>query len=113
MNVTGPAVVSREVSSVRFSVYSDDEIRKLSVKQITNPILFDNLNHPDRGGLYDPALGPLDRNAAYADPFRPVPQCLLTNVLAVVRRALFRTRRAPATPATLSLRSPCTTRTCL
>lgn len=66
MNVTGPAVVSREVASVQFSVYSDDEVRRLSVKQITNPVLFDNLNHPTRNGLYDAALGPLDRNAAYA-----------------------------------------------
>ncbi|RKO90746.1 hypothetical protein BDK51DRAFT_13633, partial [Blyttiomyces helicus] len=47
-----------EVTSVSFSFMNSDEIRKLSVKQINNPQLFDNLDHPTVGGLYDPALGP-------------------------------------------------------
>jgi DNA-directed RNA polymerase I subunit RPA1 len=29
----------------------------MSVKEISNPKAFDKLNHPIRGGLYDPALG--------------------------------------------------------
>lgn len=29
----------------------------MSVKEISNPTAFDKLNHPIRGGLYDPALG--------------------------------------------------------
>ncbi|KAJ3188681.1 hypothetical protein HDU85_004395 [Gaertneriomyces sp. JEL0708] len=53
--------VSREITSVAFSFFNSEEIRKLSVKQITNPQLFDNLDHPNKGGLYDPALGPLDK----------------------------------------------------
>ena len=76
MNVTGPAVISREVTSVHFSIYEDEEIKRLSVKAITNPVLFDNLNHPTRGGLYDPALGPLDRNAAYVAPLFVFINCI-------------------------------------
>lgn len=59
MNISNP--VSKEVTSVAFSFYKSDEIRKMSVKQITNPILFDTMGHPTKGGLYDPALGPLDK----------------------------------------------------
>ena len=33
---------------------------------ITLPDLFDTLGHPLRGGLYDPALGPIDKNARCA-----------------------------------------------
>ncbi|ORY31547.1 beta and beta-prime subunits of DNA dependent RNA-polymerase [Rhizoclosmatium globosum] len=51
-------ITNRQVTGVSFSFYSPDEIRKLSVKQITNPILLDALNHPTKGGLYDSALGP-------------------------------------------------------
>lgn len=36
------------------------QIRKLSVKKIVSPIIFDNSKAPVEGGLYDPALGPLD-----------------------------------------------------
>jgi hypothetical protein len=32
------------------------------VKQIVNPVLLDDLNRPNIGGLYDPALGPSDRS---------------------------------------------------
>lgn len=60
MNISLP--ISSEISSVSFSFYAPQELLKLSVLTITNPILFDNLDHPSIGGLYDPALGPTDRN---------------------------------------------------
>lgn len=50
------------VSSISFSFLSTQEIRRISVKQITNPILLDDLNRPNPGALYDPALGPSDRS---------------------------------------------------
>ncbi|KAJ3076907.1 hypothetical protein HDU98_011003 [Podochytrium sp. JEL0797] len=50
--------VNRQVTGVSFSFYTPEEIRKLSVKQITNPVLLDAMNHPSAGGLYDAALGP-------------------------------------------------------
>ncbi|KAL2914542.1 hypothetical protein HK105_205893 [Polyrhizophydium stewartii] len=61
MNIANP--VSAEVRAVHFSFYKTADIRKLSVKQITNPLIFDNLDHPTVGGLYDPALGPANKDS--------------------------------------------------
>lgn len=47
-------------SSLSFSFLTTEDIKRISVKQIVNPILLDNLNRPTVGGLYDPALGPMD-----------------------------------------------------
>ena len=47
-------------SSLSFSFLTTGDIKRISVKQIVNPILLDNLNRPTVGGLYDPALGPMD-----------------------------------------------------
>jgi DNA-directed RNA polymerase beta' subunit len=55
--------VSAEVVGVSFGVYTEEEIRKLSVKEITNPTTFTVLGQPVSGGLYDATLGPLDRQA--------------------------------------------------
>ena len=56
------------------------QIRELSIKQITSPIVYDNLKNPVAGGLYDPAMGPLEQSGRYAArPFElPARQ---TNVL--------------------------------
>ncbi|MBS1890042.1 MAG: hypothetical protein JST59_02015 [Actinobacteria bacterium] len=53
------------VHSVEFGFYEPSEIRKTSVKELTNAIAFDNNKMPQVGGLYDPALGvsPNDRSA--------------------------------------------------
>ncbi|KAL4076163.1 hypothetical protein J3A83DRAFT_4357265 [Scleroderma citrinum] len=50
------------LASVSFSFLSSEDIRRISVKQIVNPVLLDDLNRPNVGGLYDPALGPSDRH---------------------------------------------------
>lgn len=60
MDISKP--VGSEITSVDFGVMSADEIRKLSAKQITNPIVFDNLGHTVNNGLYDLALGAFLRN---------------------------------------------------
>jgi DNA-directed RNA polymerase I subunit RPA1 len=51
--------------STSFSFYTNDEISKLSVKQILNPNAFDHLGNPTSGGIYDKALGvsPFDHRA--------------------------------------------------
>ncbi|KAK0461936.1 uncharacterized protein EV420DRAFT_137191 [Desarmillaria tabescens] len=49
------------VTGISFSFLSAEDVRRISVKQIVNPILLDDLNRPNSGGLYDPALGPSDR----------------------------------------------------
>jgi DNA-directed RNA polymerase I subunit RPA1 len=50
------------LSGVRFSLYSEEEIRKLSVKCVTNAQTFDQFSNPTYGGLYDPAFGPTERD---------------------------------------------------
>lgn len=54
---------SEIVEGVRFSFMTDEEVRKLSVLKITNPILLDSVGRPMPGGLYDPLLGPMDMQA--------------------------------------------------
>ncbi len=53
------------VEAVGFNFYTNEEVHAISVKQITSPILFDNLRNPVSGGLYDPALGPIDQKGGY------------------------------------------------
>jgi DNA-directed RNA polymerase I subunit RPA1 len=49
--------IQNYIDSVRFDLYNSDFIRKISVKSITEPLAYDNLNRPVRGGLHDPAMG--------------------------------------------------------
>ena len=55
-----PEIINKQVVGVGFGFLHDEEIKKLSVKQITNPYSFDNLRQPVRGGFYDRAMGPID-----------------------------------------------------
>ena len=54
------AVVTRDAESLRFSIYTDDEVRKISVAPIHSSEQRDALQRPLPGGLYDPAMGPTD-----------------------------------------------------
>ncbi|KZT13040.1 beta and beta-prime subunits of DNA dependent RNA-polymerase [Laetiporus sulphureus 93-53] len=49
------------VSSISFSFLTTEDVRRISVKQLVNPVLLDDLNRPTIGGLYDPALGPSNK----------------------------------------------------
>ena len=53
---------SSRLSSVSFLTYTGDEIERISCKRITNPVTLDSLYHPNLGGLYDPALGPSNKD---------------------------------------------------
>ncbi|CAK9825352.1 DNA-directed RNA polymerase I subunit RPA1 [Anthophora retusa] len=46
-----------------FSMFTANDIRNLSVTKIRTPLSFNILGHPLKGGLYDPALGPLIENS--------------------------------------------------
>uniref|UniRef100_A0A8C2EIU7 DNA-directed RNA polymerase subunit n=1 Tax=Cyprinus carpio TaxID=7962 RepID=A0A8C2EIU7_CYPCA len=50
----------RRLEGMSFGLFSADEIRKLSVKSITNSQLLDNVGNAAANGLYDLALGPAD-----------------------------------------------------
>ena len=56
---------THQLSSLTFDLYTPDEIRKISVKQITEAIAFDNIGRAIVGGLYDPAMGvsPYDKTS--------------------------------------------------
>ncbi|OMJ28106.1 DNA-directed RNA polymerase I subunit rpa1 [Smittium culicis] len=53
--------INSEIKSLKLNFYRPDEIRKISVKHIINPEMFDILGNPVLGGLYDPILGPFDK----------------------------------------------------
>ena len=53
---------SGHLTGVTFSLYTEEDIRKLSVKCISNPETFDTFLNPTHGGVYDPALGPTDQD---------------------------------------------------
>lgn len=59
MEVTSP--VHHHVERVSFHLLTPEQIRKLSVKSITSAEIFDQLNHPLAGGLYDVSMGPIDK----------------------------------------------------
>ncbi|KXS18698.1 beta and beta-prime subunits of DNA dependent RNA-polymerase [Gonapodya prolifera JEL478] len=59
MNPSNPFLA--EITTVSFSFYTADQIREISVKKITAANAFDQLGHPQDGGLYDLALGPFDK----------------------------------------------------
>lgn len=61
MDISSP--VHRSVKKVSFSFLTAEQVRRQSIKAITNPATFDALNHPIDGGLYDPTLGPVERGS--------------------------------------------------
>jgi DNA-directed RNA polymerase II subunit RPB1 len=52
---------SEKVEGIKFSVLSPDEIRRMSVVSITSTDLYEN-NLPKFFGLFDPKMGPYDKN---------------------------------------------------
>lgn len=65
MSFINSAVATHSVVGTSFGFYSADEIRRLSVKQIVVSTALNRLEAPVLGGLYDPAMGPIDRDAMY------------------------------------------------
>nr|XP_039269358.1 DNA-directed RNA polymerase I subunit RPA1-like [Styela clava] len=54
-------IPSKVLDGMKFTCYSSDEIRALSVKEVTNPQSLNFLLHPTENGLYDPVFGPPTR----------------------------------------------------
>nr|CAD7431182.1 unnamed protein product [Timema monikensis] len=61
------AMKHTDPKSVTFSLFTAEEIRKLSVVKVCTPLAFNLVGHPLPGGLYDPALGPFSE---HGDPCR-------------------------------------------
>ncbi|PYH99720.1 beta and beta-prime subunits of DNA dependent RNA-polymerase [Aspergillus ellipticus CBS 707.79] len=49
--------VASSIAGIDFGVYSDQDIKAISVKRIHNLPTLDSFNNPVPGGLYDPAMG--------------------------------------------------------
>lgn len=56
----------RRLEGMSFGLFSSEEIRKLSVKTITNSRFLDNIGNVAVNGLYDLALGPADNKEVCA-----------------------------------------------
>lgn len=66
MDISVP--VGHEITGVSFSFIDSEEVKRVSVKRIINPVTFDPItNQPTQGGLYDPALGPYDKSQMYVN----------------------------------------------
>jgi hypothetical protein len=61
-------VIRDEVKATAFSFYTAEEVKKISVKRILTTASLDVLGNPIPGGLYDPAMGPLNRFETYIAP---------------------------------------------
>ncbi|KAI4454954.1 dna-directed rna polymerase [Holotrichia oblita] len=62
--------------NIIFSIFTEEEIKKLSVLKICNTITFDALGYPVSGGLYDKCLGPLsERGDPCGTCFQNIYQC--------------------------------------
>lgn len=48
---------------VTFSMFTSDDIRKMSTVRIMTPLTLNALGHPVTGGLYDPAMGPMTEDS--------------------------------------------------
>ena len=53
-------VLVNEAQAIQYSFYTADELRRLSVVQVTSSEQRDALNRPLPGGLYDSKMGPTD-----------------------------------------------------
>ena len=53
-----PVVVRDEVHETKFGLFSEDEIRAISVCRVTSSVAYDALGNTLQGGLYDARMGP-------------------------------------------------------
>eukprot|EP00658_Telonema_sp_P-2_P041530 TRINITY_DN2971_c0_g1_i1.p1 TRINITY_DN2971_c0_g1~~TRINITY_DN2971_c0_g1_i1.p1 ORF type:complete len:1072 (-),score=265.32 TRINITY_DN2971_c0_g1_i1:57-3272(-) len=52
--------IGHDVVAAHFSMYTPDSIKAVAACEISNPLIFDDLRRATTGGLYDPAMGPLE-----------------------------------------------------
>ena len=60
MSSSSNQVIRAEIAEIGFSLYTDTDIRALSVCKITSSVAIDALGNVIQGGLEDPKLGLID-----------------------------------------------------
>uniref|UniRef100_A0A8C9S8L2 DNA-directed RNA polymerase subunit n=1 Tax=Scleropages formosus TaxID=113540 RepID=A0A8C9S8L2_SCLFO len=71
----GKDVPWRRLEGISFGMYTAAEIRKLSVKTVTNSRFLDNVGNPAANGLYDLSLGPADSKEVCATCLQDFNSC--------------------------------------
>ncbi|XP_047072217.1 DNA-directed RNA polymerase I subunit 1 [Lolium rigidum] len=66
---------SVELDSILFGFYTEDEVKRLSVRKLTKPERLDAKGCPVPGGLLDPAMGPLNANDTCKTCAQPPGNC--------------------------------------
>ncbi|XP_049852539.1 DNA-directed RNA polymerase I subunit rpa1-like [Schistocerca gregaria] len=56
-------IATHRITGASFGILSDEEVRKITVKNIDNENSVSRLMIPLEGGLYDPAMGPTDKDS--------------------------------------------------
>ena len=69
--------VKDRFAGVQFQFYTDEEIEKISVLRVADPVAFDQLNNATKTGLHAPALGvsPFDHKSVCPTCGMTVTQC--------------------------------------
>ncbi|XP_058828813.1 DNA-directed RNA polymerase I subunit RPA1 isoform X2 [Topomyia yanbarensis] len=67
--------VNLDPTNLQFSVFSSEDIKRISVTKIVTPRSFDELGHAIPGGLYDAAMGPTGRGEVCATCVKDIAQC--------------------------------------
>ncbi|KAL1374210.1 hypothetical protein pipiens_018225 [Culex pipiens pipiens] len=67
--------VSLDPTNLQFAVFSDEDIKRMSVTKIVTPRSFDDLGNSIPGGLYDAAMGPSGRSEVCATCVKDMAQC--------------------------------------
>ncbi|KAL9703026.1 hypothetical protein quinque_006544 [Culex quinquefasciatus] len=67
--------VSLDPTNLQFAVFSDEDIKRMSVTKIVTPRSFDDLGNSIPGGLCDAAMGPSGRSEVCATCVKDMAQC--------------------------------------
>ncbi|XP_055600728.1 DNA-directed RNA polymerase I subunit RPA1 [Uranotaenia lowii] len=67
--------VNLDPTNLKFSVFSSEDIKRISVAKIVTPRSFDELGHAIPGGLYDAAMGPSGRGEVCSTCVKDINSC--------------------------------------
>ncbi|XP_055626867.1 DNA-directed RNA polymerase I subunit RPA1 [Toxorhynchites rutilus septentrionalis] len=75
MTIDQNVEVNLDPTNLHFTVFSSEDIKRISVTQIVTARSFDELGHAIPGGLYDAAMGPSGRGEVCSTCVKDIAQC--------------------------------------